>query len=274
MSYSGHTSFYGLPYMMRGDYLSGAEEERRARIIDHLMYAATYGAVKAIVEDANYSLLDQTEDFCRLLLTSKSGGYVFLALVNRRLAFRTAGVELEMARGGYYYIYVTYADGMDVNPTACGVIATTDEYDDQNHLLLAKVDYTGEEAVLDADADKQYIVNLAAHSLDNTNPHGTTLYQDALVLTRLLMRRSPEDEGTPINPVFYRKVHAPGEGFFNIVSVQGVRPVFVSCMVDSLAIGNVAIHINSDNTIEVRNSGVSDTGEEESITLRIEGEYV
>ena len=49
MAYSGQTTFYRLPFMRMNDYLTEAEEERRAKIIDHLLYVATYGASKAII---------------------------------------------------------------------------------------------------------------------------------------------------------------------------------------------------------------------------------
>ena len=269
MSYSGHTTFYRLPYMMRGDYLTEAEEERRARIIDHLLFVSTYGAAKAVVEDPAFTLEDADSTVCTLRLSSIGGSYVFLALVNYRLAYRVDPIELNMTQGSTYYIYVIYADGMEVNPTVCSVVASASEYDDPNHLLLATVDFTGSEAVLDTDSDKQYLTNLAAHSMDATNPHGTHLYQKDLDVTDTLALR-----GSPVYPVFYRQVAAPGPSLQRVLSIDGVRPVFVSAMIDSLDVGQVSVHINDDRTIVVKNSGAADTGDAKSITLRIEGEYL
>ena len=264
MAYSGSTNFYSLPYMRTGDYLTQSEEERRAKIIDNLLYVATYGASKAIIEDANYSLTDVTSPFCVLNISSIAGEYTFMAIVNYRLAYRTGSLEISLEQGSKYYIYVSANTSMDVDPTKCTIKTSTTKVTDINHLLLAIVDYTGSEAVLDTDTDKQYLTNIAAHTMDGTNPHGTTLHQNILEVTKQLLVKDQE-----IFPyVIYEIPSSPGSSPIGI-SIPGMTPKFVTPMISDLDIGYVACKINSDKTISISNSGVSG----KKIMLKIEGTY-
>ena len=115
MAYSGETDNYGIPYMKRGDYIVESEEERRARIIDNLLYAANFGASKAIVQDAQYTLV-QYADHCTLEMESAGGDDVVVAILNKRLARKTEGASFDIAKGTERYIYLVYSEGMEANP--------------------------------------------------------------------------------------------------------------------------------------------------------------
>jgi hypothetical protein len=54
MSYSKKTGFYEIPYMGYGDMLTEEGEKLQLTIIDNLLYAATFGASKCIIEDGKY----------------------------------------------------------------------------------------------------------------------------------------------------------------------------------------------------------------------------
>ena len=263
MAYKGNTRFYRLPYMTQGDILTEAEEQRRATILDNLMYVATYGATKAIVEEATYTLTDASSENCTLTISSAGSGYVFLAIVNYRLAYKTDSIVLNLERGRKYYVYLIDLDGIDINPERCSVLALTNQYTDISHLLLCTVDYTGDEAVLDTDTDKQYLTNLAAHSMDSTNPHGTTLHQDTLNVNAELNL-----QGEPIYTTVYREILSTGTTP-KVVQVEDFSPVFVTAVPESLDAGNVAAKVNSDGTIQITNSGSTGI----KIQLRIEGSY-
>ena len=264
MAYSGSTNFYSLPYMRTGDYLTQSEEERRAKIIDNLLYVATYGASKAIIEDADYSLTNTKSPFCTLGISSIAGEYTFMAIVNYRLAYRKGLITLQLEQGLMHYIYVTANNTMDTDPTKCGLKTSSVPIRDVNHLLLATVDYTGTEAILDTDTDKQYLTNIAAHTMDGTNPHGTILHQNILEVTKQLLVKDKE-----IYPyVFYEIASSPGSTPVTI-EVIGMTPKFVTAMIGDLDIGYVACKINEDKTISVCNSGVSG----KKIILKIEGSY-
>lgn len=248
--------------MLNGDYVTESEERRRAAIIDNLLFVATYGASKAIIEDASYALDDADAERCRLTLSSYGGEYVFMAIVNFRLAYRLKPVELTLEKGFVHYVYVVCVSGMDTDPALCRVIASTTPYSDVNHLLVAKVDYTGSVATLDVDTDKQYLTNLAAHSMDCTNPHGTSLVQDTLAVTGKLLLRGTEMMSCVLHEISSSPGSTPA-----VVRLEGMTPKFVTPMIDDPEIGAVACRINTDGTISVTNSGVAG----KPIILKIEG---
>ena len=263
MSYTGSTQFYRIPYLKTGDYITESEEERRAKIIDNLLYVATYGAIKAIVQDAQYTLTDSAEDPCKLTIEPEPGSdYVFLAVVNYRLAYRTDTIEFTLVKGEKYYVYLSYTDGMEIEPLTCLVSVSTEEIDDAQHILLCTLDYTGDEAVLDTESDKQYLSNLAAHTMDNVNPHGTKLYQSTLLVIRGLAVRA-----NPVYPYVIRDVEVNGSTPVS-VEVEDMVPKFVTVMSQDSSIGDVLCVINNDNTISVSNSGSAGT-----VQLKIEGVY-
>lgn len=262
MSYTGVTRFYRIPYLKRGDFITEAEEERRATIVDNLLYVATFGATRAIVEDATYTLTNATTDPCTLQIASQGGDYVFLAVVNYRLAYRTDPIEFELEQGRMYYIHLAYTDGMEAEPETCLVSVDSEEHDDAQHILLCTVDYTGDEAVLNTESNKQYLSTIAAHTMDYTNPHGTVLNQNILKVASALSLRA-----NPLYPYVLREVQVNGSTPVS-VSVSDMVPMFVTVMSQDAAIGDVTCAINSDNTISVTNSGVSGT-----VTLKIEGVY-
>lgn len=251
--------------MRTNDYLTETEEQRRAAIIDNLLYVATYGASKAIIEDASFSLTNTAGDPCTLTISSAGSEYVLMAIVNYRLAYRLQPIELALARGAMHYIYLAAADDMDINPELCSIVTSETPFNDVGHLLLATVDYTEEEAVLDTDTDKQYLANLAAHTMDYTNPHGTTLAQETLSVTKTLLLRGSEI----YSHVLYEIASSPG-AVPAIIQIEGMTPKFVTPMIEDPDAGVIACKINADGTISVTNSGSAG----KKITLKIEGTYL
>lgn len=263
MSYSGTTQFYKIPYMCHGDYLTESEEERRAKIIDNLLFVSTFGASKAIIEDANYSVL--SEDGRHYLYVSTAGmEYVLIAIVNHRLAYREEAFTVELESEAMNYVYLVAVDRMDIDPTLCQIEVSDEPIRTPRYLLLAKVDCTGETPVLDVDTDKQYLTNIAAHTMDATNPHGVTLSQSVLnVMNRMNIR------GNTVYPYVFHEIESSTGTTPTIFQIDGMTPVFVTPMIEDLSVGTVACCINGDNTISVTNSG--STGKK--IVLKVEGVY-
>lgn len=263
MAYSGLTQFYKIPYMKRGDYITEEMEERRATIIDNLLYVSTYGASKGIVEDCRLTLSDTSEANCRLVLSPISTQYVFLGIVNYRLAYLTSPVTLELARGYMHYVYASYSSGMETDPEACVVEPSTSALDDTSHLLLAVVDYTGGQARIVENTDKEYLTNINAHTTDSENPHGQILTQNALRVVD-----SFEVKGRGMPPCVFMAIESGGTSGTEVELPEGFEAGFVSAMPSSLSVGSVACSIDNGNgTVTVFNSG--EQGLE--IRLRIDG---
>lgn len=264
MAYSGKTRFYNLPYMMMGDYVTEADEERFATIIDNLMWAATLGAAKAIIEDASYTLSDETLNPAKVTLTSPGGEYTFVGIANYRLVYQLAPIELEFAPGAVYYVYCFAGDNVDYDPTNSQIIVSETPIDSIRHLLLCTLDYTGTTAILDTETGKQYMANLAAHTMDHIDPHGTQLYQSLLNVTKALVLGK-----TTFMEYVIHEIPSSTGATPTIVQIDGFTPKFVSAMSSDFNIGNIATVINSDGTISVTNSGATGL----KITLKIEGNY-
>lgn len=262
MPYGGKTQFYQIPYMITDDYMTQAEEKRRATIIDSLLFIATYGARRAMLEDAKYTLTDNKNGTCQLTLSSLGGLYTLIAVVNGRLVYRRKPVTLVMLKGLFHYIYCSYTDDVDNNPEACKIFVTTEKKYGVQNILLCTVDFREETPVLNTDGDKQYLKSLAAHSMDTTNPHGVDLTQENLNVARKLSIL-----GNEIFPSVIQTVNSPGSESQAVTSVEGMTPKFVTVMISDLSIGTVAVTINEDKTITVKNSGAADL----PITLKIEG---
>ena len=53
--YSKRTNFYQIPYMGYGDMLTEEDEGIQWTIVDNLLYAATFGVSKCILEEAGFT---------------------------------------------------------------------------------------------------------------------------------------------------------------------------------------------------------------------------
>ena len=266
MPYSGQTTFYSIPYMKQGDYLTETEEERRAKIIDHLLYVATFGASKAIIEDGVYALVENEGEYS-LTINSAGSEYILMAIANYRLVYRQEEIviPLTIEEGKTYYVYLTAInESIDTDPSLCEFEVTESPISDTHYLLLATIDYTDTEPVLDTDADKQYLTNISAHTMDNTNPHGTTLSQQNLRVTDSL-----RVHGSDICPYVIHEIQSCTGSTPSVVQIDHFTPVFVTPMIEDTDIGTVACKINSDKTISVTNSGAAG----KKIILKIEGQY-
>lgn len=263
MAYSGQTPFYRLPYMKANDYLTEVEEERRAKIIDNLLYVATYGASKAIIEDAEYTLIaGETAGTYTLSITTAGTEFVIMAIVNYRLAYREEPITVQLQSEKMNYIYLfAVEEGMDVDPSLCRIVLSETPIDDMRHLLLATVDCSVANPILDTDTDKQYLTNIAAHTMDATNPHGATLHQSILdVLTSLKVK------GQEIYPYVYHTIESSTGSTPTIIQIEELTPLFVTAMAEETTVGTVACKIEG-NTISVTNSGSLG----KKIILKVEG---
>lgn len=257
---SGSTQFYSIPYMCAGDYLTEVDERRKATIIDNLLYVATYGATKAVVEDCLYTLSGTTSDPCVLKLSDNGSGFVFLCIVGYRLAYRKESISFSLAKGRKYYIVVRSTSGMDVEPELCAVESLDEAPQDSiDTLLLATVDYTGEQATLDTDSGKRYMSNLAAHTMDCSDPHGTDLNQTRMTL-----------HGHEAFPCFVSSIETGGLAGVSVPVPSGMTAVFATAVAEDLSAGNLACSISEDGTsVTVVNSGEAGV----KARVRIDGRY-
>ena len=181
--YKKTTEHYRIPYISRGEMMEAGEEERAARIIDNMLYAATFGINKAVFEDGNYRL-NLNNDGLYTLSVIPYNGYSFLGILNYCLFSCKKTVKIENLRSGSkYYIYVVYCTDLSTTPENFYLKASTYKFAEESSLTIhvATVDLTGIEPTIDEEPyARKYTSNIIAHIKDNTNPHGRTLHQDKL----------------------------------------------------------------------------------------------
>ena len=265
MAYGRSTTFFDLPYMESGDYLTEADEAARAGKIDSLLYVATYGVQNAILVDGVYSLEDVTAESCSLTISTNSSVQimpntyaVFIAVVKKFLAYRTSEITVEgLLQGAVWRIYASYNDSMPSSPSQVTIEASQIALSGANHLLLATVDFTGASPVLDHTTGKTFYANVANHALTSTNPHGETLTQADLNVTDELKISGNKTYSSKIMDVVLE-----GEPPMTIESSStGLVPEFVTLMPGStgasatISNGDIVVSFSTTGTIKMKIEG-------------------
>ena len=181
--YKKQTKHYGIPYISNMEMMEAGEEERAAKIIDNMLYAATFGVGKAVFEDGNYRLHLEENGLYTLSIIPYNG-YSFLGIVNYCLFSSEKTVQIKDLRSGNkYFIYVFYKDDLSTNPENFYLQSSIYKLNDTSPLSIhvATVDLTGIEPIIDEEPyAKKYTSNIISHIKDNTNPHGRILHQDII----------------------------------------------------------------------------------------------
>ena len=250
--YSKKTFYYEIPYMGYGDMMTQQSNQRQMSIIDNLLYAATFGASKCIIQDGKYSLQKDGE-FYRLKVSPLNGNHSLVGILNYRL-FDVKGniVSQVLLKGYYYYVYICYTTMLETNPEA--IMVQCSRYNkplDNTKLKICQVDLTGEQPKIITDVDKVLAKNILAHTQDRTNPHGKELIQEEI---KVLNKLTLDDE--KIYPVVYQKLKTNGLSGVTWFK-EGYRPVFVTVYGEQF-IGHVYWKINEDNTVTIYNTGQID----------------
>lgn len=187
--YKKHTSHYGIPYISNMEMMEAGEEEKAAKIIDNMLYAATFGIDKAVFEDGNYRVNLEADGLYTLSVIPYNG-YSFLGIVNYCLFSSKEIKQIKNLRSGNkYFIYVFYQDDLSTNPENFYLKSSIYKLQDTSSLSIhvATIDLTGIEPKIDEEPyTRKYTSNIVAHIKDNTNPHGRTLYQDILQVSENL----------------------------------------------------------------------------------------
>jgi hypothetical protein len=193
--YNKKTEFYGIPILCEGQSLSEKEETKKFNIIENQLLGATKGVMCCVFEEGSYHISKEDEKSfsVKLVPTGKSvalegivrGGY---CLSKEKIVWG------DLKKGRVYHLYVMHNDKLYQDEYAFSVTKkehTPWDKNLNNYLYLAKVDLTKEKPVIDSFPDgKVYANDIASHATDKTNPHGLELYQDTIVVKKLVF----EDE--------------------------------------------------------------------------------
>lgn len=265
MSYKNQTNFYRIPYMAHGDMLTEQSERTQMTIIDNLLYAATFGASKCIIEDGKYSLQKmQNADLYRVVVSPYYDRYSAIGILNYRLYLKQGKYYSPyFKKGSYYYVYISYSSKLQINPESFQVQIKLSQVDDDNdiYIKICEVDFTGQTPILIEDVNKVLAKNVLAHTQDFTNPHGQILVQKELNVTNELKIKQ-----NIVYPTIYEKIKSGGvEGV--VWQKQGCVPIFVTIYGEQ-NLGQIVWKIENEKLI-IKNNGQKDI----NMNIKVQVQY-
>ena len=251
MAYKKKTAIYGIPYISSGEKLSGADEERKFRMIDNLLFAANCGVSKALFDDGDYKLTDNKNGTYTLDIIPVLN-YTLLGLLNNRLFYSKNSVQFPNMRvGRFYWFYAVYDEDLNLEPSKFRKMASDLERAESPYeLLLATLDLRGKVPVLnDEPAGKVYSQDVLAHMSEHSNPHGKDFYQDRMTITESL-----KVNGKPV----YGSIILSGVTAGNSQStfIPFLSPKFAQVMPMGAGFGETWIEL-TDEGVKVFNSGMA-----------------
>jgi len=246
MGYSKKTGLYRIPVMGYGDTLLEEEEMRQMTIIDNLLYAATYGCSKCIIEEGIYSIKKENGEL--KLVIKPLEQFSLLGILNYRLFLSKKELTYNLYPQAFYYIYAEYTESLENNANSFTIKGYgSPQLSNDFRLLLCTIDT--EKEVIDLDVEKIYAKNVLAHTADSTNPHGKTLNQD-----NLLINKSISVDGNRVYGAIYADVFSQGQDGIVFNTPEEYEVVFVSIYPESLQVGEISWETN-ENNITIKNSG-------------------
>jgi len=172
------SKYFGIPMVTKGKMLEVSEEDRKVRIIENQLMAATKGIKCCVFRDGKYSIIDNYDNTYNVILTSNGSSLPLEGMINGGYV-RTEDDIIwdQLIKGKIYYLYLQWKDGMYENPSSFTIISSESLKRNDKTLLLAKVDLTTEPTIDTNPDNKIYNSDLAQHILDTKDPHGETLEQ-------------------------------------------------------------------------------------------------
>lgn len=187
MSFTGSTSYYGIPYGKDGDTIEEPDNQQQAQMIDWLLQAASGIAGNGVIQEGSY---DQAPDsgLGNFVILNPSGGISIKAAFKSALARSSSTIVWQgLSVGNFYYLYLSWSSSLYTDPTSFTTVSVTTPYasDNNNYLLLATYDLTsGYPGILDTNPDgKRYAIGFADHIATRTDPHSPYLVQTNLTVT-------------------------------------------------------------------------------------------
>jgi len=187
MSFTGSTSYYGIPYGNDGDLIEQPDNELQAQMSDWLLQAANGVAGNGVIEEGTYSQAPDSGSG-NLILLNPSGGIAIKAAFRSALARTSSSIVWEgLSIGNFYYLYLSWNSTLYRDPSSFGVVSSITPFATTNntYLLLATYDLTGGyPGILDTDPEnKLYVSSFTEHINTKVDPHSPFLTQTNLTVT-------------------------------------------------------------------------------------------
>lgn len=282
--YSRSTRFFNIPVMANGDILTQQSEARQMTLIDNMLQFATYGVANCIIEQGLYSF-SANDNLCQMNLRPFNG-ITLMGLLNRRLLLSERRLSSpQFTMDGKNYIYVKYEGNQDTitsnskstiisNETKFSIVVSKNNtFEEDIYMLLCTVDFSNSSStsipvILDDkiawvnEDNKIYAKNLLAHSKDNTNPHGKTLYQNNIKFHHLSTDFVSGDTklNLPVYGAIYQDIISQGKDQITVISLpSGFKPMFVTVTPTTPSIGYITVKYGQDLPKQALGQVIPDT---------------
>lgn len=250
MGYKLKTNFFRIPYMGQGDIMTQEQNSVQMSIIDNLLYAATFGCSKCLLQQGRYEgTYDQYRSQAQIKIIPYEK-FSLMGVLNYRLFYFEGVLDLGLfLLGKRYYIYLYYDEQLQNNPQKVSIRAFEQKKQiTEYNMLLCVATVTYESIEIETDVSKVYGKNILAHTQDTTNPHGEQLIQKKLVVTDEIIYKDKR-----LIPPEYDSFITSNQGYvYNISNNKKVK--FVIAYPESLQAGNISWKIEN-NKIIFNNSG-------------------
>lgn len=185
--YKGKTPYLNIPVVQFGDKINPDMEMRKYTIIENMLIAGTQGVKEVVFDEGSYSLDEDGDVF----VVSLRAGSTHPSIHGMVSGFYFKGASTlkweSLIPGNFYYLYIRPTPNTPHENSAIRTVASKIKFD-AGSLLVGTVDLRNNLAELDTNPDgKIYSGDIARHAADSFNPHGTTLTQEILKITKSLV---------------------------------------------------------------------------------------
>ena len=203
MSYGGNTSKYRIPYPILGDTLDPQEEARREEIVENQLYGGilAHSGGAGVIREGSYAVTSSGSGFYAQSVENKTQNLPTLeAFINQEYIYTYSPLLWDNLEEGTNYLYARLIETQSLSSLQNGdVIAysSISSTPPDDGILVATVTIFGTSAVLDSNpSGKTNIPTVADHIADDTDPHGSTLYQTNMVCSGLTVMQNMVVRGT------------------------------------------------------------------------------
>jgi hypothetical protein len=182
-TYKQRTKILKIPVVGTDDHIIPEVELRKYQIIENMLLACLKGMKNCVFEEGVFSVVPNYDKFSVFL---RARGSDFCAIGIAGGAFFAAPSSLEwpsLEKGRKYFLYIS--GGSNTFVESCDVRATAIQHEKRMSasVLMATIDLTGNEPVLNTNPDtKIYTTDLGLHVSDSENPHGEQMIQNELCI--------------------------------------------------------------------------------------------
>ena len=184
--YKQRTKVIGFPVVGYGDSIWPEIELKKYQLIENMLLAAMKGMDNCLFEEGDMSLRKQEDgsfavDLRPIGITRSAVGILGGTYFEAPPSLRWDG----LLTGKIYYLYLTKTPKTLLDPSSVRTFTAEYKKEARACILMGVVDLRTDKPILERyPDDKLYTSDLGKHLTDNDNPHGDSVQQKELTITK------------------------------------------------------------------------------------------